>query len=290
VGARYLGVEAISAAERNPMTLTIGSAPFGSAPGGVFNFEYRPPGNVIYFEDSPRRVRVEIAGHLIADSRRVKLLHESGHLPVYYFPREDVDVECLVASDTSYRCPFKGDAELFSVRIGDRVAEDAAWGYPEPIPGAPPIGGHLAFDWGSMDRWLEEDEEIEGHPRDPYTRIDVREASRHVIVSLAGTPLAETRRPKLLFETSLPPRIYIARADVRTDLLVRSRTTTYCPYKGRATWWSVRVGDELVADVGWSYPEPFPEASTARDHISFLNERLTVVVDGEPLEHLPHRR
>jgi uncharacterized protein (DUF427 family) len=272
------------------MTLTIGSAPFGRSPGGRFNFTYDAPAHVLYFENSPRRVRAELEGRTVADSRRVKLLHETGHLPVYYIPREHVDERTLEPTDHVTHCPFKGYASHWSVRVGDRVAENAVWGYPEPIEGAPPLTGHVAFYWDSMDRWLEEDEEILGHPRDPYTRIDVRESSRHVRVWLDGEPIAESWRPKLLFETSLPERIYLPRPDVRTDLLERSRTATYCPYKGHASYWSLRGGGEAVPDLAWSYGDPFPEAIKVRDHLSFLHERLQVEVDGEPLERQSHRR
>lgn len=272
------------------MTLTIGTAPFGRSPAGSFNFTYEAPEHVLYFEDSPRRVRVELEGRTVADSRRARLLHETGHLPVYYFPCEHVDAACLEPTGHSKHCPFKGDAAHWSVRVGDRVAENAVWGYPDPLEGAPPLAGYLAFHWAAMDRWLEEDEEVEGHPRDPYTRIDVRESSRHVRVSLDGEPIAESRRPKLLFETSLPTRIYLPRPDVRTELLERSRSTTYCPYKGHASYWSLRSDAGPLADVAWSYGDPFPEAAKVRDHLSFLHERLEVELDGEPLEHRPHRR
>jgi uncharacterized protein (DUF427 family) len=272
------------------MTLTIGSAPFGRRPGGSFNFTYSAPEHVLYFEESPRRVRVELEGRTVADSRRPRLMHETGHLPVYYFPTDDVDERALEPTDHVTHCPFKGYASHWSVRTGDRVAENAVWGYPDPIEGAPPLAGYLAFHWGAMDRWLEEDEEIHGHPRDPYTRIDVRESSRHVRVSLDGQVVAESRRPKLLFETSLVTRIYLPRPDVRTELLTRSGTATYCPYKGHASYWSFRDGDSDLDDVAWSYGEPFEEASKVRDHLSFLHERLLVEMDGEPLEHQAHRR
>ncbi len=272
------------------MSLTIRSAPFGREPSGTFNFSYEAPAHVIYFEDSPRRVRAELGGRAVADSRRMKLLHETGHLPVYYFPLDDVRMDLLEPSSSDYHCPFKGDARLWTVRAGEEVAEDAGWSYPDPLPGAPPLQEYIAFEWDALDRWLEEDEEILGHPRDPYTRIDVRETSRHLRVTLDGEVLAESRDPKLLFETSLPPRIYVARADLRTDRLERSHTESYCPYKGRASWWSTRVDDELVADIGWSYADPFAEAVKVRDHVSFLHERLEVELDGEPVEHLPHGR
>lgn len=270
------------------MTLTIGGGPFGSQPEGTFNFEYEKPGSVLYWEDSPRRVRAELGGRTVADSSRMKLLHETRRLPVYYFPREDVDMALLEESGARHHCPHKGDARFWTVRVGDRAARDAAWSYPQPIEGAPPLGDYIAFDWSSMDRWLEEDEEVEGHPRDPYTRVDVRESSRHVRILVGRQLLAETERPKLLFETSLPVRIYVPRRHVRTELMERSHTTTYCPYKGRAAWWSARAGEDLTADVGWSYPDPFPEASKVRDHLSFLHPDVVVELDGERLTRQEH--
>lgn len=272
------------------MTLTLGSAPFGRSPGGTFNFRYEAPAHVLYFEDSPKRIRVELEGRAVADTRRAKLLHETGHLPVYYIPRDDVATDLLERSEHATHCPFKGDATHWSIRADGRLSENALWEYPQPLEGAPPLAGYMAFYWDRVDRWLEEDEEIHGHPRDPYTRIDVRESSRHVRVSLRGELLAETERPKLLFETSLPVRIYVPRPDVRTEFLERSPAASYCPYKGHASYWSAIVGDERSDDVAWSYGEPFPEAARVRDHLSFLHEDLEVLVDGEPLEYLPHRR
>lgn len=76
--------------------------------------------------------------------------------------------------------------------VGDRSAENAAWSYPEPLGGAPPLAGYLAFFWDRVDRWLEEDEEVFVHPRDPYHRVDVIRSSRHVTVSLNGELLAES--------------------------------------------------------------------------------------------------
>lgn len=270
------------------MALTIGSAPFGRSPGGTFNFSYEAPQHVLYFEDSPRRVRTELEGHVVADSGRVKLLHETGHLPVYYFPLEDVDGRALEQTDYSTHCPFKGDASHWSVHVGERVAENAVWGYPEPLEGAPPLAGYLAFHWAAMDRWLEEDEEVWGHPRDPYTRVDVRQSSRHVRVTLGGEVLAESDRPKLLFETSLPIRVYVPRADVRTKLMNRSRRVTYCPYKGRASYWSAQAAGALAEDVAWSYGEPYAEAAAVRDHLSFLHDDVLVEVDGERLTGQAH--
>ena len=137
------------------MTLTIGTGPFGDQSSGTFNFDVRAPrDHALYLEESPKRVRVVFGGETVADSRRAKLLHEAGLLPVYYFPQEDVRSELLEESDHTTHCPFKGDASYWSVRVGDRVAENAVWGYPEPIDSCPPISGYLALYWNMMDMWF----------------------------------------------------------------------------------------------------------------------------------------
>jgi uncharacterized protein (DUF427 family) len=267
------------------MTLTIGTGPFGDQSTGTFNFEVRAPrDHALYLEDTPRRVRVVFNGETIADSRRAKLLHEAGHLPVYYFPREDVRWERLEESDHTTYCPFKGDASYWSVRVGERVAENAVWGYPEPIDSCPPIAGYLAFYWRKMDHWYEEDEEVFVHPRDPYHRVDVLESSRHVKVTVNGEVVAETDRPKIMFETGLPPRYYIPPEDVREDVLAESEKTTQCPYKGIASYYSVEAGGKRVEDLVWYYPEPIPEAPKIKGLLCFFNEKVDLEVDGEEQE------
>jgi uncharacterized protein (DUF427 family) len=267
------------------MTLTIGTGPFGDQGEKMFNFEVRAPSDhVLYFEDSPRRVRVMLGGETVADSRRVKLMHETRHLPVYYFPEEDVRMDLLEATDRTTACPFKGEASYWTVRVGENVAENAVWSYPDPIESAPPIAGYLAFYWRKMDHWYEEDEEVFVHPRDPYHRVDVLESSRHVKVSVNGEVVAETDRPVVLFETGLPPRYYIPPEDVREDVLVPSDRRTQCPYKGTASYHSVEAGGETAEDVVWHYPEPIAAAEKIRDILSFFNEKVDLEVDGESQE------
>ena len=267
------------------MTLTIGTGPFGDQGEKTFNFEVEAPrDHVLYFEDSPRRVRVMFGGETVADSRRVKLMHEQGHLPVYYFPRSDVRMDLLEATGHTTHCPFKGDASYWSVRVGDRVVENAVWGYPEPIDSAPPLADYLAFYWRMMDHWYEEDEEIFVHPRDPYHRVDVLESSRHVKVSVNGEVVAETERPKILFETGLPPRYYILPEDVREEALVPSDKETQCPYKGVASYYSVEADGRRVEDLVWHYAEPILEAAKIIELLAFFNEKVDLEVDGEEQE------
>jgi uncharacterized protein (DUF427 family) len=134
------------------MALTKGTGPFGEQSNGTFNFDTSVlKAHTLYLEDCPKRVRAVFNGETIVDSRSVKILHESGHLPVYYFPEEDINQDLLEPSDHLTHCPFKGDASYRSVRVGDRVAENAVWSYPEPLESAPPLAGYAAFYWHKMD-------------------------------------------------------------------------------------------------------------------------------------------
>ena len=182
------------------------------------------------WEDSRRRVRVIFGGITIADSKRVMLLHEFGRLPVFYFPIEDVRMDVMEATDHHTYSPLKGEASYWSIRVGDRVAENAAWSYPDPLPEGPQISGYMAFYWEQMDAWYEEDEQVFAHARDPYKRVDILPSSRHVRIVLGGVTIAETQRPQILLETGLPARYYIPEQDVHLELLEPTHTATHCPY------------------------------------------------------------
>lgn len=271
------------------MTLTIGTGPFGPQSTGAFNFHREGPAHVLYLEGSPRWVRGELAGETVVDSKRPKLLHETGLLPVYYFPEADVRSDLLEATDHTTHCPFKGDARYHTVRVGDRVAENAVWSYPEPIEGCPPLDGYLAFYWKALDRWFEEDEEVFVHPRDPYHRIDVIRSTRRVEVEVDGELVAETEQPVILFESGLPPRYYIPEEDLRSELLEPSDTHTECPYKGTASYRSVKTAGDAGKDLLWYYPEPLPEVGRIAGRVAFFNERIDLTVDGE-LQERPQTR
>jgi len=266
------------------MALALGTGPFGPKRAGTFNFDtavLQP--HTLYFDDCAKRVRAEFGGEVVVDSRGVKILHETGQMPVYYVPQADANMDLLQPTDHITHCHFKGDATYWTVRVGDKVAENAVWGYPTPIESAPPLGGFLAFYAAKMDAWYEEDERTIGHPHDPYHRVDVLQSSRHVRVTLDGATLAESDRPKMLFETSLPPRYYLPHEDVNTDALTLSETKTICPYKGIASHWSVAVNGKTVRDAVWGYPEPLAEATTVTGYVCFYDHKVQVEVDGERL-------
>ena len=245
----------------------------------------RPPTDaVVRVEPTLKRVRARLGGETVVDSRRALILFEKGHLPVYYFPLDDVRDDRLEPSDKHTTCPRKGEAGYYSIRVGDRLAQDAVWRYPEPIEGCPDISEHVAIYWDAMDSWWEEDDQVFRHARDPYHRVDVLRSSRHVRVEVDGETLAETHRPLLLIETGLPPRWYVPRADVRLDRLRPTQTRTTCPYKGEASYFSALVGDTEHRNLAWSYEAPIPECPKIEQAICFFNERVDLVVDGERQE------
>ncbi len=238
----------------------------------------------VWTEPCQRRVRVFFGGQPVADSTRVLYLFETGHLPVYYFPRDDVRFDLLKPTDHHTHCPYKGDASYYSVVAGERRAENAVWAYPEPIDAAAVLAGYVAFYWNSADAWFEEDDEVFKHPRDPYHRVDVLNSSRHVQVSVGGLVVADSTRPRLLFETGLPVRYYLPKLDVSQHLLVPSETRSVCPYKGQAAYWSVRTPDGLAQDVVWGYPAPIAEAPKIENLLCFFNEKVDITVDGAAQE------
>jgi uncharacterized protein (DUF427 family) len=238
----------------------------------------------VRLEPNGRRVRVFFGGTPVADSVKTVYLFETGHLPVYYVPRDDVRFDLLKQTDLHTTCPRKGVATYYTVTVGDHVAENAVWAYPEPLPAVPELADYVAFYWDKADAWFEEDDEVFVHPRDPYHRVDVLRSSRHVQVIIDGTVVAESHRPSLLFETNLPVRYYLPKVDVRLDLLTPTATRTRCPYKGEAVYWTADIGGKRYEDIAWGYPAPIPEIPKIENLISFYNEKVDIVVDGVPQE------
>lgn len=236
------------------------------------------PGPMV--EPSARWVRVRLGDVTVADSKSTLLSRQFGRgiLPTYYFRREDVRMDLLEPAG-----PFPGpdDATSWNVRAGDHVVEHGALVRGQPAAELADLAGYVTFTWDKGLRWHEEEEEVHGHARDPYHRIDVLRSSRRVKVQVSGVTLAETARPMLLFETGLPTRYYIPHEDMSMESLEPTRTTTRCAYKGQAAYWSVKAGGHVERDLVWSYREPTLEASKIRDLLCFFNERVDLYVDGE---------
>ena len=248
----------------------------------------RQPG--FWLEDSPRRVRTLLGPTVVADSRQMQLLHHpKGRPAAYYFPERDVRMDLLTPSTYTDIHPDLGPATYWDVSAGGRMAEHAARAYRQPPNGLEQLAGLMTLDWNSMSAWLEEDEEIYVHPRDPYHRVDIRESSRHVRVEIDGQTVAETERPRVLFETNHPVRYYLSRLDVRLDLLAPTDKRTGCAYKGYASYFSAETNGQVHENIAWSYVFPFAECAKIANYISFYNESVDVYIDGVLQERPPLR-
>jgi uncharacterized protein (DUF427 family) len=222
------------------MSLSTGRGPLSARPAGRFTAPV--PAQVAYIEPFRRRVRGVSGGRTVVDSEQVLLVHRQGRPPTYAFPAGDAAVAGAVAE-----------------------------------PDAP---GYVAVPWDAVDAWFEEDEEVFGHPRNPYHRIDCLRARRRLRVEAAGVTVVDTDETLAVYETALEPRLYVDRRHVHGGVeLSKSATQTYCPYKGTATYWHARVGDQVVEDVAWSYEEPLPESARLGGLLSFDEARVHVEDD-----------
>jgi len=230
---------------------------------------------------SPKWVRAFLGGEAIADSKRAHLLREGGP-PVYYFPVEDVRMDLLKPTEQKTDSPDKGEVAWWTIDVKGKTAENAVWSFSTPPLEASFLKGYMAFEWNKMDAWFEEKEEVFGHARDPFKRIDVLGSSRHVKVVIAGETVADSNEPAILFEPNHPVRYYLPKVDVRMDLLLPSEKISRCPYKGDARYYSVAVGEQVVPDIAWSYTYPTKECATVAGKVCFFNERIDeIYVDGE---------
>lgn len=218
------------------MSLVAARGPLSKDPAGWFSPPL--PAGVVFVEPHPRRVQGLRDGRAVIDTERALLVHRCDHPLSYAFP-----------------------------------ADEAAGLEGEPVAEAP---GYVRVPWDAVDTWLEEGRELVHYPPNPYHRVDCRPTDRALRVTVGGQLLVDTSDTVIVFETSLEPRLYVDPSHVRTDLLRPSATTSYCNYKGYATYWSAVVGDTVVDDVAWSYPNPPPETLPIAGFLSFDGARADV--------------
>src|SRR6185312_10873143 len=140
-------------------------------------------------------------------------------------------------------------AETYDLVLDGRTLTRAAWRRDDPA-----LADRIVLSWrpGLLDRWVE-----------------VLNSSRHVVVTLDGVTLAESRQPVLLFETSLPTRYYFPEEDVNAEALEPGKARSFCPYKGKADrYWSVRAGAG-GADIAWCYDHPLPAVGKIAGRVAF---------------------
>jgi uncharacterized protein (DUF427 family) len=248
-------------------------------------------------EPTAKRIRAKLGDHTVLDTTDAVIVWEPRRVvPSYAVPQSDLSGDLVPAPAAPEQdatgvplgermildpsIPFAVhtlDGEPLSLRLGPQTHEAVAF-----RPADHDLDDLVILDFNAFD-WYEEDERNVGHPRDPFHRIDILHSSRTVRIELDGDVLAESRRPRLLFETMLPVRAYLPREDVRVPLEPGEKRT-FCAYKGQASYWTPVLGERRLENVAWSYEAPLREAAEVTGLIAFFNERVDVVVDGERWE------
>ncbi|GAA1567488.1 DUF427 domain-containing protein [Kribbella sancticallisti] len=231
-------------------------------------------------EPTEMRVRLRSDGRELVDTTRALLVWEPRRVvPSYAVPVADLQVELTPSEQAATPppdgilhplIPFAAHSSAGQVMdVGDAVG--AGFRTEDPA-----LAEYVVLDFNAFDEWLEEDEQLVSHPREPFHRVDVRPSSRTVRIELDGVVLAESSRPAMVFETTLPTRFYLPREDVVAELLPSERRTS-CAYKGHAIYYSVAGS----ADLMWSYQEPLPEAKALAGLIAVYDDVVDVYIDGK---------
>ncbi|WP_026163238.1 DUF427 domain-containing protein [Kribbella catacumbae] len=231
-------------------------------------------------EPTEMRLRAISGGRELVNTTRAVLVWEPRRVVASYaVPVAELGAELTVSSVEPVPAPegilHPGHPFLAHSCPGQVVDVDglAGAGF---RPDDPELAEYVVLDFKALDEWYEEDERLVSHPRDPYHRVVVRASSRSVRVERDGVLLAESSRPSLVFETTLPTRFYLPREDVVAELLPSERHTA-CAYKGHATYYSVEGAPNLF----WSYLEPQKEVRELAGLVSFFDDDVDVYVDGE---------
>ncbi len=112
-----------------------------------------------------------------------------------------------------------------------------------------------------------------GFEKHPDHKLVISPDPRFLEVVFAGTVIARSGKVQLLEEGNYPPRLYFPLSDVKTEFLTAVDTSTYCPFKGDARYWQVKVGDVEMSDGAWGYDDPYQECAEIADHVCFYLEK-----------------
>ncbi|WP_197383337.1 DUF427 domain-containing protein [Mycolicibacterium mengxianglii] len=111
--------------------------------------------------------------------------------------------------------------------------------------------------------------------------ITIEPTAGHVVVRINGEVVADTRNALTLQESTYPAVQYIPFKDVAYHALTCTPTTTHCPYKGDATYYSVAVGDTVVDDAIWAYEHPYPAVAQIAGHVAFYPDKAEITISKD---------
>jgi uncharacterized protein (DUF427 family) len=115
----------------------------------------------------------------------------------------------------------------------------------------------------------------------PDHPIAIERNHRHIVVTVAGHIIADTKSALTLMEAKYPPILYIPRRDVDMSLLQITDHTSYCPYKGDCTYYGIPSGGEKSANAAWSYEKPYASVSSIDHHLAFYPDRVDSIQEME---------
>lgn len=115
-----------------------------------------------------------------------------------------------------------------------------------------------------------------GFVKKPEHQVRLTPADKRVRVSLGGETVADTTAALLCHETGHDPIYYVPMVDTRADAFTPTSRSTYCPYKGTASYWSIDAGGTKAENAAWSYDLPYDECATLAKHVAFYGDKVEV--------------
>ncbi|KAF4967062.1 hypothetical protein FSARC_5353 [Fusarium sarcochroum] len=234
--------------------------------------------------ETARRVRA-IHNHItIVDTTQAVYIWEHDNYPTIYVPRADLQNSKLVdkqnisvelkerAAVAELVVPSHNGLEEVKVERVLRFSQDVTLG---------PLSDTVRIEFRSIDQWLEEDEPIFVHAKDPFKRVDILHSQRPIEIKVEGKTVAKAVSSMHLFETGLPTRYYLPLTSVDQAVLRKSNLRTKCPYKGDAEYYNVVIDGQEFENLVWYYNRPTHESSAITGLVCFYNEKVDVILDGE---------
>lgn len=244
--------------------------------------------------ETPRRIRILFNHVYVADSTTALYVWEHAFYPYYYLPASAFIKGTLDHSSSDSNGSNDGTSAAAAVHVAKLTVGDKSTSrvlvFGKNVPqGRESLAGMVRVEFGAAQAWLEEDERIYVHPKDPFRRVDMVRSNRRIRVLVDGVVVAEATSAMHLYETGLPVRYYLPYTCVDAAVLRESDSSTQCPYKGVASYYHVMVKGKNgeareYRDLVWYYRNPTHESAHVAGLLCFYNEKVDIELDGHMLE------
>ncbi|CAI6090220.1 hypothetical protein V2G26_006272 [Clonostachys chloroleuca] len=234
-----------------------------------------------------RRVRVVFNRKIIVDTTAATLVWEHDYFPQYYVPLKDLQGDLKETQKIQIDGQTKASVATLTVTAGEGETDTATTDRVVCFEGIGSLDSAtqmVRLEFGSMDEWLEEDQPIYVHAKDPFKRIDILPSQRPIEVKVSGQTVAKSNFAMHLFETGLPTRYYLPLSAVDQTVLRKSQLVTKCPYKGEAEYYHIVINGKEQQNLVWYYRLPTHESAAVAGMVCFYNEKVDISLDGKPLE------